>query len=1059
MEQTTQTPATRVVGPLTYLLFLMRAPLLVTAALIVLLLDFVIPGSMKEALRYALLDRSLWYQFVVIGVALALACAAIRFSCEAIVELVSPDLYDHAGSVSRVAKLLPRFLALSVGLALAWPLISIVLDWSVLQNDAESLALSVHGRFFWARCIAAGAAAAYILIAFFIAVIAKGPHTPERAEKDPPPLMRLGFALFPLLLAVTFAVAVLGIWQNGVADGAVERYSAGLIGAVSDRNDTASPLVNWIYLGRDGNAERSDCDQRNAARRAGRLDGEPEWCETAMRYQDYVQTREVPNPQAPDHPTRYVESTVSPFYVIAMLASLFVACVAARLALAIFLDVLLPWLGRFLPPLRRIIPPLGALGLAAGVAAQVFDVYLGPQHIPYYKSEVIAGLGRVEPERLWAMGIIAAYLLIGLLACLGRGSRFVGEGGWRDSPSFGRRMMGAARRLAALDPFWRWGIRALIAIGLIIFVMFSNLHDVQIPQWIGPVGIMLLWGATVVASLFLLSYLGHMTRIPFLSILILAVLAFAGFDINDNHQIRTIARKSDMAAATPQTLDLIKWIGSRPDKAMYAHYPVFLVATEGGGIRAAYFTANVLAALQERCPGFAQHTIAISGVSGGSLGASVFAALSADDAKSAMADPACRLDGVRPGALVKRARGVLSADLLSPLLGAMLFPDALQRMIPVPVRAFDRSRALEYAVEDAWRSNAPGCTGDACNRLGLPAGNLYMGDGAHVVPNLFLNTTEAGSGDIISIASAQIGDEGTPYRNRAQIDDRNLDCVENGGISNGNCVKPRKANLTLALLLDPSSTIPLSTATFMSARFPYLTPAATVPETGGKHVDGGYFENSGTFLLSELVQNLVGQQLCLRPGSNCPGVDASSPDAEIARNAVFVVVVIQSEPCTRYLPGDTCEEDKPGKDDSFSELMSPVRALLSTRDQRAAYSIADLGSMSALVEQMQGDGTPDDGISCDHTVCAVTLEFLNRRNTEIPLTWLLSAGARRQMDVAVSDMERADVRFAPPPSSMTNVFAPGDRSHVLGSYRRVLCLLADRKDGLKCAPTPPLATQ
>ena len=88
-----------------------------------------------------------------------------------------------------------------------------------------------------------------------------------------------------------------------------------------------------------------------------------------------------------------------------------------------------------------------------------------------------------------------------------------------------------------------------------------------------------------------------------------------------------------------------------------------------------------------------------SGVSGGSLGSTVFAGLAADYARNTP-DPGCNIGGLKSaGPIVNRARKVLSSDLLSPLLGALLFPDALQRVLPVPIDDFDRARALEYAVE------------------------------------------------------------------------------------------------------------------------------------------------------------------------------------------------------------------------------------------------------------------------------------------------------------------------------------------------------------------------
>src|SRR5262249_32305035 len=157
----------------------------------------------------------------------------------------------------------------------------------------------------------------------------------------------------------------------------------------------------------------------------------------------------------------------------------------------------------------------------------------------------------------------------------------------------------------------------------------------------------------------------------------------------------------DAAPATyyGEGLDIGEWLKSRRDWQEYEHYPIFLIATEGGGIRAAYFTASVLAAFQEECPAFAQHVIAISSVAGGSVGAAVFAGEVAEQAQNVVS-VGCNLGAIDQGVIVERARKTLSTDLLSPLLGAALFPDALQRILPLPIDQFDRARALEYAFED-----------------------------------------------------------------------------------------------------------------------------------------------------------------------------------------------------------------------------------------------------------------------------------------------------------------------------------------------------------------------
>jgi hypothetical protein len=61
-------------------------------------------------------------------------------------------------------------------------------------------------------------------------------------------------------------------------------------------------------------------------------------------------------------------------------------------------------------------------------------------------------------------------------------------------------------------------------------------------------------------------------------------------------------------------------------------------------------------------------------------------------------------------ALQERMRAVLSYDLLTPLVTAMLFPDLLQQFLPFPVQAYDRARALGYGFENLWRgAKPPGC--------------------------------------------------------------------------------------------------------------------------------------------------------------------------------------------------------------------------------------------------------------------------------------------------------------------------------------------------------------
>src|SRR5262249_20137198 len=206
---------------------------------------------------------------------------------------------------------------------------------------------------------------------------------------------------------------------------------------------------------------------------------------------------------------------------------------------------------------------------------------------------------------------------------------------------------------------------------------------------------------------------------------------------------------------------------------------------------------------------------------------------------------------------------------LSPLLSASLFPDAVQRILPVPIPKFDRARALEYALEDGWRHANTGCAGCDPDAMSKPVIRLYAqkeGAPRPPVPHLFLNTTEAGTGLSVPFATADVGDLAIPERDVPGSEDEGL---------------PHPTLVPMQKRMRHDS-VPLSTAAMLSARFPYLTPAAKLGKTG-HYVDGGYFENSGTWLLSGVAQNLIGQRLDY--------LDTDKDLEQAVQNAVIVVIV------------------------------------------------------------------------------------------------------------------------------------------------------------------------
>lgn len=119
-----------------------------------------------------------------------------------------------------------------------------------------------------------------------------------------------------------------------------------------------------------------------------------------------------------------------------------------------------------------------------------------------------------------------------------------------------------------------------------------------------------------------------------------------------------------------------EWLQQHPDKTE----PVIFVASAGGASRAAYWATTTLGLLEDEAHQqgrrFADNIFAISGVSGGSVGAAAFVA--ALDTTRHAACPEC--DSVR-----KLGNAFTGKNHLATEVGFMLYPDLVQRFLPVAI--------------------------------------------------------------------------------------------------------------------------------------------------------------------------------------------------------------------------------------------------------------------------------------------------------------------------------------------------------------------------------------
>src|SRR5438128_1011597 len=252
-----------------------------------------------------------------------------------------------------------------------------------------------------------------------------------------------------------------------------------------------------------------------------------------------------------------------------------------------------------------------------------------------------------------------------------------------------RRFLGAmptqqVKHVSQLERGTIIGISVVAFVSVALFIAVT-VAPVSVAQRLGMGSILFLAAASWVAFGSFFVFLGGRWQVPVITIVVLLALLFILW--YDNHLIRVVPRqevnRTDVLGSFQTWYNLVE-----KNYGVGTMHPLYIVATEGGGIRAAYWTAIVLGALQDSNPNFAPHLFAISGVSGGSLGAVVFEALLAESAR---------------GSFQESVHKVLGQDFLSPALGSMLYPDLVQRFIPFPIPYFDRGRSLEMGWEKAWR--------------------------------------------------------------------------------------------------------------------------------------------------------------------------------------------------------------------------------------------------------------------------------------------------------------------------------------------------------------------
>ena len=362
------------------------------------------------------------------------------------------------------------------------------------------------------------------------------------------------------------------------------------------------------------------------------------------------------------------------------------------------------------------------------------------------------------------------------------------------------------------SPVLRRRFYGLIATFALVFSVFTylSIYGIAILQLMGPAAILITGLSAWVAIATVLAVVNnHIFRFAGIFVVFLFVLSSY---FNDNHNINTL--DEPISETRPDVLTHFEnWKKARQKGlSKQKTYPVFIVAVEGGGSRSAYWSGSLLSAFCDTLPDLGDHFFALSGVSGGSLGSSVFTLIR-------------RMEVMKEGEMSKLAytQNILKKDFLSPLTASLIFPDFSQRFIPFKIPIFDRAKALERTWQDAFKRAMH--NGHTESPFEISLKHFWADDTTYRVPSLFLNCTVVNSGKRAVISNLRL--------NATDFDD------------------------VVALNDTIGKSISLSTAVSLSSRFPYITPSGSIQKPNGKHwgsiVDGGYFDNSGILTALEIM--------------------------------------------------------------------------------------------------------------------------------------------------------------------------------------------------------------
>ena len=425
---------------------------------------------------------------------------------------------------------------------------------------------------------------------------------------------------------------------------------------------------------------------------------------------------------------------------------------------------------------------------------------------------------------------------------------------------------------------------------------------------------------------------------------------------------------------------LAQVLGTRLAEVPLGAGPIYLVAAEGGGVRSAYWTAQVLARMHDDKAGqadFDRRLLLLSGVSGGSMGhvaylacARLQRAAQASAPASAPAQPPAAVLPIQPLTAQALAQCIderfARMDALTPLLGGLLFEDVFSRVLPLArgMAGCTHPGCAHVNRAESFEREWIGAFSDGANRP-LAEGLLERRPGEPIVA---FNSTWVETGNRTVALNVRLAADALPAATQ----------------------------LTRCMGAD----VRLVSAAHTSARFPVTNPLAgvlphgaadTACGSGGHLIDGGYFDNSAVptlldtqrelsaALIAAKRTDLVPTYLLIRngqPPQSCEQARASGPEPHC----------IRPEPGRRPDPQELDHASDVGRLTLYADVLGPALGLL---------NVSGIGAHGRQTPATLRAALGETGKPCGES--RVWLIDQVDDGSLVPLGWYLSPAARAAM--------------------------------------------------------------